>query len=300
MHPELISTLRRERALTARSLEPWLSPDALRWAVCSGRLVRLWRGVYCLPGTESDVVTLLAGLEASTGTTVVACLETAAAVMGFAVDRSADVHVLAGRHGLGSRPGLQVHQRLGAPLARCRGRLVTAPAHTAIELAAQQRRPRAMATLDAVMREQHRTTDQLLAALGVQRGRRGTVKLFELVSLADAAAASPMESETRLALHDGGVAPPVLQHWVRDRAGRPVYRLDLAWPRCRVALEYDGFTHHSSPEDQRNDTERRAWLLDDGWTVMSATVTDVRLRPAQLVRRVAHQLALHDEAGPHQ
>ena len=64
--------------------------------------------------------------------------------------------------------------------------------------------------------------------------------------------------------------PPTLQHWIHI-AGVPTYRLDLAYPRARVAVEYDGEEFHSTPEDRAADEQRRAWLRAHGWTVIVLT-----------------------------
>ena len=40
------------------------------------------------------------------------------------------------------------------------------------------------------------------------------------------------------------------QFWVVHR-GVPLFRLDLAWPKHRVAVEYDGEEWHERTEEQR-------------------------------------------------
>jgi very-short-patch-repair endonuclease len=45
-------------------------------------------------------------------------------------------------------------------------------------------------------------------------------------------------------------------------------RLDLAYRRARVAVEYDGEEFHTSPEDSEHDEERRAALRRAGWIVI--------------------------------
>ena len=199
---------------------------------------------------------------------------------------------------LGRRTGLVIHQRNGAPTGRLAGQLITMPAWTAIEVARTLPRPRALATLDAALRTGRCTSAELMSALGLQRGRRGTAALAELVVLADGRSESPMESETRLVLLDGHLPPPALQHPVLDQRGREHYRLDLAWPWAEVAVEYDGFDHHSSPADLRRDRARSAWLLDHGWTVLRVTAIDVRRNHAVVVARVRRLLARSAHTAP--
>ncbi len=51
-------------------------------------------------------------------------------------------------------------------------------------------------------------------------------------------------------------------------AGKPKYRLDLAYPHAKIAIEYNGEEFHSSDEDVAADAERRDWLERHGWTVI--------------------------------
>ncbi len=57
---------------------------------------------------------------------------------------------------------------------------------------------------------------------------------------------SPAEARLLRRLDEWGVAAPVRQHVVRDAAGVPIARVDVAWPALRVAIEYDGAAFHGS------------------------------------------------------
>lgn len=270
-----------------------LTRRGLESDVKSGALQRIWHGIY---GHGALTIALrLRGLDLATGTTVAACLATAAAMYGFDTEQQTDLHVLnpVGRR-LHSTAGLFVHRRDGAPMALMTGgvtgRPATAPAWTAIEVARGLRRPRALATLDAALRSGTCSGDELHRVIERQSGRRGIVTVRELLSLASPLAESPMESEARLVMLDGGLPPPVLQYEVVDRSGR-TWRLDFAWPESRVAAEYDGVEWHSGPEAFLRDRRRTAALLDLGWVVVPIIATDVRYRPAELVARIERRLA---------
>jgi hypothetical protein len=185
--------------------------------------------------------------------------------------------------------GLVVHRRDGAPLTVVEGRPATAPAWTAVEVARGLRRPRALATLDAALRSGACDRRALLVAASAQSGRRGIVNVRELIPLAAAEAESPMESEARLMMIDGGLPNPVLQLEVVDRDGR-LWRLDFAWPDRKVAVEYDGFDFHADPEALRRDRQKRAALHELGWTVVSIVSDDVRRRSWETVRRIDFEL----------
>ncbi|MGE2720547.1 hypothetical protein [Mycolicibacterium celeriflavum] len=251
-------------------------------------LERVWHGVYCL-GEPTDEMRLR-GLDLSCGTTVPVCLATAAALFSFDTEQPAELHVLnPPGHQLRSADGLAVHRRDGAPLVHVAERIATAPAWTAVEVARTLRRPRALATLDAALRSGTCTRGELWRAAIQQAGRRGIVAVRDLIPLSDARAESPMESEARLAMIDGGLPMPELQYEIVDGNGE-LRRLDFAWPDARVAVEYDGVDWHTEPDALRNDRRRRLALQDVGWTVIAIVADDVRHRTWDFVSRVDREL----------
>ena len=257
-------------------------------------LERIWHGIYCL-GEPTDELRLR-GLDLSSGTTVAVCLSTAAAMFGFDTEEPPDLHVLnPASHQLRPADGLVVHRRDGAPLVIAGHRPATSPAWTAVEVARALRRPRALATLDAALRSGTCTRAEIWRAAVQQSGRRGIVALRGLVSLADERAESPMESEARLAMIDGGLPIPELQYEIVDGNGE-LRRLDFAWPDARVAVEYDGVDWHSDKDAVHNDRRRRLALQDIGWTVISIVFEDVRYRAWDFVSRVNREL-MHAQAA---
>ncbi|MGV0741498.1 DUF559 domain-containing protein [Mycolicibacterium sp. XJ870] len=257
-------------------------------AVDQGVLERMWQGIYCL-GEQTDDLRLR-GLDLSCGRKVPVCLATAAAMHGFDTEGAADLHVLNPPGGqLRSADGLKVHRRDGAPLTVVDGRYVTAPAWTAVEVARSLKRPRSLATLDAALRSETCTRADIWRAAIEQAGRRGIVAVRNLIALADARAESPMESEARLVMLDGGLPVPELQYEVIDGNGK-LRRLDFAWPQHRVAVEYDGVDWHSDPEALRNDRRRTAALMAVGWSVIAIVFEDVHYRQGEMVARINVQL----------
>jgi len=77
-----------------------------------------------------------------------------------------------------------------------------------------------------------------------------------------------------------------LQHEVWH-AGRFVARIDAAYPLLLLAIEVDGFAHHSSPEAFQRDRTRQNRLVALGWTVLRFTWDDVVNRPAEVARTIA-------------
>jgi hypothetical protein len=248
--------------------------------------------VYAL--SPPDTVGRLAGLDLATGKDIVACMATAAKLFGFDTEGDKRLHIL--DPGVRMRPTktLMVHQRLNAPLQRVKGRLATAPAWTAVEVARSLWRPRALATLDAALHCRACTPAELEAAVREQKGRRGIVKVRELLEHMDGRAESPMESEARLVFIDGGVPKPELQYEIVDRCGQ-VWRVDFAWPEAMLVAEYDSMEFHATPEALKHDRIKVARLQECGLTVVPLVVDDVRKRPWDLVARILHHLEVGRE-----
>lgn len=147
---------------------------------------------------------------------------------------------------------------------------VTTPLRTCMDLACRRPRWRALAAIDAFMRVHGVTLEEMRRLLPRYFRRRGVVQLRQLIPLGDPRAESSRESRMRLAIVDAGLPRPQPQHWVTF-GGRPLFRLDLAYPHARVAIEYDGREFHEGDDQRKADEARRRWLRDHGWTVIVLT-----------------------------
>jgi hypothetical protein len=156
---------------------------------------------------------------------------------------------------------------------------VTTPLRTALDLAAGLGPSNALAVLDGFMRVHGLTHQALERELPRYSGRRGVVQLRRLIPLADARSESPGESWTRYCIIDAGLPSPEPQVWVMDR-GRKKYRLDLAYRRHQVAIEFDGQLFHDDERARAADGRRRDWLRAHGWIVI--VVTKDSFTPAAL------------------
>jgi len=103
------------------------------------------------------------------------------------------------------------------------------------------------------------------------------------LALADPRAESPAESRLRVLLAGAGLSGWSANHEVTGSSGRR-FRLDLARPESRVALEYQG-SYHLTPEQRRHDMTRRSQLEADGWRILEINGDDLG-DPAELVARV--------------
>jgi very-short-patch-repair endonuclease len=89
----------------------------------------------------------------------------------------------------------------------------------------------------------------------------------------------------RLGLVVAGLPEPTVQHTVLDSDGIFVARVDLAYERLRVGLEYDG-DHHREQETFRHDAARLNRLRLVGWTILRFTAADVLRFPERMVAQV--------------
>ena len=78
-------------------------------------------------------------------------------------------------------------------------------------------------------------------------------------------------------------------------AGGFAFRLDMAWPSAKVAVEYDGEEHHG-PDRTGHDNWRRGLLAADGWLVIVVRKEDLRALD-QVALAVQHALATRTPSG---
>jgi hypothetical protein len=284
---------------TAASLG--LSAPDVRRLQAAGTLRRMLRGVYVdatVPIT-TEVKAAAAALVVQPDSVVVD--RTAAWIWGYDAHRYRELDVV---------PPVETYALRGRTRSRrtelrtgvrdlaaddwmiLKGMKVTTPIRTALDLGCLLERRDAMAAMDALSTAGGFSAIDLTRRLPRFRRRRGVVQLRQLAPLVRGGAESPRESWLRLDLLDAGLPEPDIQHWVVVD-GVTTYRLDLAYPHARIAIEYDGREHHSAPADRLHDEMRRDCLETHGWTVIVVTADDLAPGSSQAwIRQVQESLAL--------
>jgi hypothetical protein len=271
--------LLRDKALVA------VDPDDVLTALRSGRLRRIQRGIYLPRRIEATPIVVARAVLLSSGVVgAVPSHQTAARVHQIAVpdeDRVQQHVTVTREQRRRRRPDLHFHTRsIGCgEVEKREGVPVTSIARTLADLTTSLERTRAVWALDDALRRRLCAKPEIIAVIERWRGGAGCVSARERLDEADGVAESILETAGRLALRDRGVPLPVPQHELRAPDGALIARLDGAYLREKVALEFDGADPHGLPEAIFRDRWRQNGLPELGWTVLRFTWWDVMRDP---------------------
>jgi very-short-patch-repair endonuclease len=121
-----------------------------------------------------------------------------------------------------------------------------------------------------------------------RRGRNGTGVLGEVIDihvLAGERAESELEVRFLELRKRFELTEITLQYEVWEM-GRCVARVDGAVPRLKLAIEIDGYEHHTAPDAFQRDRTRQNELVALGWTVLRFTWDDIVHRPERVASEI--------------
>ncbi|MGN8049599.1 hypothetical protein ACTJKO_07885 [Curtobacterium sp. 22159] len=206
----------------------------------------------------------------------------------LAAVRDGDVHVTS-TNGIAMRRNRVIGHRVrSADVRVLAGLRVSAPAQAWFECAA------VLSVTELVVFGDHLVGPKRLATIDDLAGSiRPGARAARIARLAlqriRVGSESGMESRLRLAVVDAGFPEPDLNIDVVDARGVFLGRVDMAWPRYRIALEYDG-DHHREQGTFRHDQRRRNGFEVNDWLVIHATASDM-VRPAVMFERLRQAFA---------
>ncbi|GCD89830.1 DUF559 domain-containing protein [Nocardioides sp. LS1] len=272
-HPFTLAALR----------ERGLRPSDVRRGLRRGELSSPLRGVYLRSDVPDTLELRVAAVAQVVTPHHVVTDRTAAWLHGVDVHSFAEhdvplqVEVCALRwHEPTSLPGVDGRTRDLAPddVMTVHGLRVTTPLRTALDLGCCLRRREAFGAMVALAHEHGLTRAELLRELARRYGRRrGVIQARRLAALVDPRIESQREAWVFLEIAEAGLALPEPQVWI-EVDGVPTFRLDFAYRRARVAVEYDGEEAHEGSDQREYDERRRAWLRAHGWTVIVVRAGD--------------------------
>jgi hypothetical protein len=120
------------------------------------------------------------------------------------------------------------------------------------------------------------------------RGRRGTRILRSLLAPRTAGQAptdSQMELDARALIRRSGLPQPIGQHPEEIATGS--IRLDLAYPKLRLAIELDSYSWHLNRKSFESDRRRDAELSLLGWLVLRFTWAMLKFEKERVVEAIA-------------
>lgn len=285
----------RERATLQRVRsnrgEPFIGSEALALGVVNRHQLRtqhraVFPDVYLSKQTQPSLHQRIAAAWLWAGRQGVIAGAAAAAVHGAEwIDDDITVELIFSNtrppHGLRTRRDVL----LDGEVTTAAGLAVTTPERTAFDIGRRETRRVAVARLDALARATGVTPDCVVWVADRHPGARGLRKLEAALDLVDPGAQSPRESYLRLLFIDAGLPRPQTQIPVITE--EKTYYLDMGWPDCMVAVEYDGEHHRSDPLQYRKDIRRLETLQQMGWIVIRVVAGE---HPAAILRRVRSAL----------
>lgn len=169
------------------------------------------------------------------------------------------------------------------------GLRVTSVPRTLLDIAPFVRAERLERALESARRLGLASIEEIHAAVD-RSGRTtpGRARLLELVEgLPSIATDSELETRVWQMFRTIALPLPVRQYVVRDPRGISLAKVDFAYPQWRIAIEADGYAHHSSRRDWTKDRVHGNALAVIGWNLFRVTWEDVTRRQAATVSAIA-------------
>lgn len=271
----------------AQALECGLSASTVHRRVRTGVWERLYPGVYLVGGhRRTDEVRVRAAWLWAGGPRAAVTGPAAAFWHGMLERAPASIELTVPRRShVEPRTGLTVRRRDLAPvdLVGLRELRLAAAPLAALETAVAL--PDGSVFLDRAL-QRHVRFPVLYRCYCRNIGRRGSGAAGELITAAADRADSAAERLLVTLLRRAGIDGWVLGHPVGP------WRIDLAFPLVKVAVEVDGWAWHVDAERFRNDRRKGNHLTRHGWDLLRFTWHALHVRPEESIAELAGTLAM--------
>jgi hypothetical protein len=156
-----------------------------------------------------------------------------------------------------------------------RGRRVTSPARTWLEIAAQVPQNELIVVGDAMLNNGAVTVAELAAMLEFFAGRRGVEEARRALPRLEPRSKSPGESQVRIRIEDEGMPRPLSNVDVFDESIGFIGCPDLLFKKAKIAIQYEGVRHREERQFEK-DAVRDQLMIRMGFIVLRATKRDLR------------------------
>jgi len=112
------------------------------------------------------------------------------------------------------------------------------------------------------------------------KGRYGSPRARRLLQAASSGARSEAERLLVKLLRTAGITG-----WTANYPVGP-YKIDVAFPELKIAIETDGWAFHSDPDAFRRDRKRQNYLILQGWRVLRFTWLDLVEYPQRVIAEI--------------
>ena len=272
-----------------------LSASGVRKRGASGRLHRIYRGVYAVGhGRLTREGRWMAAVLAC-GPKAVLSHRSAAGLWGLRPDNRASTDVSLPGRSARSRLGIDVHRSTTLTPADCTivdGIPCTTLARTLLDLAEVVDRrglERAIEQAEVLRLFDLRAVDEVLARAN---GRRGAAVLRTVLEGLQEPALTDTELEERfLALCRASSLPrPEVNEWL-DIDDLPAIKADFLWRAERLVIETDGWESHGTRQAFERDRRRDERLKLAGYEPLRFTRRRIVTEPGGVIRTVSEMLA---------
>jgi len=275
---------------TSQAIDAGVTRGQIESRVRTGKWRRARRGVFALVGVRETWEQNLLAVVLRAGPGTVASHFSAAGLHRFP-DSMRETFEVTARPGAQPRiRGVRVHRpalMADHEIRSVDGIPVTSYARTLVDCTGCMSLGQIARALDAGLVKHDVTlwsVARSLSVLGQAPGRHPS-KLWTLLSergVETTLGESNPEKRVFRILDASDLPTPTQQHWVRF--GTDKFRLDLAYPDAKVAIEYDGWESHRSRSSFDSDRRRDRILQVNGWVVLRLTSTTSDAEIVETVR----------------